>query len=61
VVGPILGIAFLRKFKVTVALETSQILFAFTAVTPSAPKPPICQGNQSIKDTAPVLPAFGPK
>jgi hypothetical protein len=28
VAGPVLGIDFLRKFKVTVAPETSQILFA---------------------------------
>jgi hypothetical protein len=38
VAGPILDIDFLRKFKVTVAPETSQILFACTAVAPSAPK-----------------------
>jgi hypothetical protein len=38
VAGPILGIDFLRKFKATVAPETSQILFACTAVALSAPK-----------------------
>jgi hypothetical protein len=32
--GPILGIDFLRKFRVAVAPETSQILFACTAVAP---------------------------
>jgi hypothetical protein len=35
VAGPILDIDFLRKFKVTVAPETSQILFDCTAVAPS--------------------------
>jgi hypothetical protein len=34
VAGPILGIDFLRKFKITVAPETSQILFACTAAAP---------------------------
>jgi hypothetical protein len=36
--GPILGIDFLRRFKVTVALETSQIFFACTAAAQSAHK-----------------------
>ncbi len=34
VAGPILGIDFLQKFKITVAPETSQILFACTAASP---------------------------
>jgi hypothetical protein len=38
VADPILGIDFLRKFKVTVAPETSQIVIACTAVAPSAPQ-----------------------
>jgi hypothetical protein len=38
VAGPILSIDFLRRFKVTVAQETSQIFFACTAAAPSAPK-----------------------
>jgi hypothetical protein len=37
VAGPILGIDFLRKFKITVAPETSQILFACTAAALSTP------------------------
>jgi hypothetical protein len=36
--GPILGIDFPTKFKVTVAPETIQIFFACTAVAPFAPK-----------------------
>ncbi len=38
VAGPILGIEFLRRFKVTVTPETSQIFFAWTAAAPSAPQ-----------------------
>jgi hypothetical protein len=38
VAGPILGIDFLRRFKVTVAPETSQIFFACTAAALSAPQ-----------------------
>jgi hypothetical protein len=36
VAGPILGIDFLRKFKVIVSLEQSQIQFACSAAAPSA-------------------------
>jgi hypothetical protein len=36
--GPILGIDFPRRFKVTFFLETSQIFFACTAAAPSAPQ-----------------------
>jgi hypothetical protein len=36
VAGPILGIDFLRKFRITVAPETSQVLFACTANAPAA-------------------------
>ncbi len=35
VAGPILGIDFLRKFRITVALETSKVLFACTAMAPA--------------------------
>jgi hypothetical protein len=35
VAGPILGIDFLRKFSITVAPETSQIMFACTAAHPA--------------------------
>jgi hypothetical protein len=38
VAGPILGIDFLRRFKVTVTPETRQIFFACTAATLSAPQ-----------------------
>jgi hypothetical protein len=37
VAGPILGIDFLRKFKVTAVPEISQIQFACTAAAPPAP------------------------
>ena len=37
VAGPILGIDFLRKFKVTVSPDTSQVQFACTLAAPSAP------------------------
>jgi hypothetical protein len=36
VAGPILGIDFLRKFKVTVSPDTSQVQFACTLAAPSA-------------------------
>jgi hypothetical protein len=38
VAGPNLGIDFLRKFRITVAPETSQVLFACTAMAPAAAK-----------------------
>jgi hypothetical protein len=41
VAGPILGIDFLRKFRITVAPETSQALFAGTAMDPAAAAPPL--------------------
>jgi hypothetical protein len=41
VAGPILGNDFLRKFRITVAPETSQVLFACTATAPAAAKPPL--------------------
>jgi hypothetical protein len=43
VAGPILGIDFLRKFKISVAPETSQVLFACTAMAPAPAErlPPI--------------------
>jgi hypothetical protein len=37
--GPILGIDFLRKFRINVAPETGQILFACEATAPPAAKP----------------------
>ncbi len=41
VAGPILGIDFLRKFRITVATQTSQLLFACTATAPASTKPPL--------------------
>ncbi len=38
VAGPILGMDFLRKFRITVAPETSQVLFTCTATAPAAVK-----------------------
>ncbi len=48
VAGPILGIDIFRKFKVTVAPETSQILFACTASAPSAPKSVLPSFDSSV-------------
>jgi hypothetical protein len=39
VAGPILGIDFLREFRITVAPETCQVLFACTVMAPTAAKP----------------------
>jgi hypothetical protein len=39
VAGPILGIDFLRKFKITVAPNTSQVLFACMITASAAAKP----------------------
>jgi hypothetical protein len=41
VAGPILDIGFLRNFRITVALETSKIIFACAAATQPAAKPPL--------------------
>jgi hypothetical protein len=41
VAGPILGIDFLRKFRITVAPETSQVLFACTVTVTAATEPPL--------------------
>jgi hypothetical protein len=54
VAGPILGIDFLRKFKVTVSPELSQIQFACSAAAPSA---------QILPSAAPsthILPSVAP-
>jgi hypothetical protein len=39
IAGPILGIDFLRKFKIPVAPETSQIMFGSAAAALSTTKP----------------------
>ncbi len=41
VAGPILGINFLRKFRITVTPETSQVLFVCTAMAPAAAELPL--------------------
>jgi hypothetical protein len=41
VAGPILGIDFLRRYRITVAPETSQVLFACTATAPATAKMPL--------------------
>jgi hypothetical protein len=41
VAGPILGIDFLRNFRITVAPEISQVLFACTTRAPAAAKTPL--------------------
>jgi hypothetical protein len=55
--GPILSIDFLRQFKVTVAPETSRLLFACTAVAPSAPKSFLPSFDSSVPLS--VLPSSG--
>jgi hypothetical protein len=57
VAGPILGIDFLRKLKVTVTAETSQIIFACTAAASSAPEPFLLSFDSSIPP--PVVPPSG--
>ncbi len=41
VAGSFLGIDFLRKFRITVAPETSQLLYACTTVAPATAEPPL--------------------
>jgi hypothetical protein len=60
VAGPILGIAFLGKFKITVALETSQILFACTATALPATKPFLPSFAQISEPPFSVSPATEP-
>jgi hypothetical protein len=51
VAGPILGIDLLRKFKITVAPKTSQILFACTAAAPpTKPFLPIVRDGARFKN-----------
>jgi hypothetical protein len=47
--GPIMGIDFLRKFKITIAPETSQILFACMAAPPATAQSPL---SSSLKHPA---------
>jgi hypothetical protein len=42
VVGPILGIAFLQKFKINVAPETSQVRFSCTVAAPVTASASLC-------------------
>jgi hypothetical protein len=52
--GPILGINFLRKFKITVAQETSQFLFACAAAAP--PAKPFLPSFAQFSTATPALP-----
>jgi hypothetical protein len=66
VAGPILGIDFLRKFKITLAPENSQILFACTAAAPPAksflptfaqfPVAPLAPPGSQYTSPSPTLP-----
>ncbi len=61
VAGPILGIDFLRKFKVTVAPEINQIQFACTAAASPAPKlPSAASPAPSCLFSSPPVPAPAP-
>ncbi len=61
VASPILGIDFLRKFKVTVAPEINQILFACTAAASLAPYlPPAAPPTSSCLFSSPPVPASVP-
>jgi hypothetical protein len=48
VAGPILGIDFLRKFRITVAPETSQVLFACMVIAPAT-------GKMSLPNVLPIV------
>ncbi len=51
VAGPILGIDFLRKFKVKVVPETSHVLFACTVAAPSVPP----RSPSSVPEAVPLF------
>jgi hypothetical protein len=54
VTDPILGIDFLRKFRITVVPETSQVLFACTATAPAAAEPVLPNISPIVKPTVPI-------
>jgi hypothetical protein len=54
VAGPILGIDSLRKFRITVAPETSQVLFASMVTTPAASEPFLPNVTPIVKPLVPV-------
>jgi hypothetical protein len=60
VAGPILGIDFLVKFRITVALETSQILFACTATALLVTKSFLLKFSQIPEPSFSVSPATEP-
>ncbi len=61
VAGPILGIGFFRKFKVTVAPEINQIQFACTAVASPAPYlPSVAPSASPCLFSSPPVPATVP-
>jgi hypothetical protein len=49
VAGLILSIDFLKEFRITVALETSQVLFACTVMTPATAKPLLPKVSQIVE------------
>jgi hypothetical protein len=55
VAGLILGIDFLRKFRITVAAKTSQVLFACMATDPAAAKPLLPNILPIVEMFVPVL------
>jgi hypothetical protein len=54
VTDPILGIDFLRKFRITVVPETSQILFACMVTAPAAAEPVLPNISPIVKPTVPI-------
>jgi hypothetical protein len=58
--GPILGNDFLRKFRIIIAPETSQILFACTAMALPTAKPFLPNFSQISEPSFSVLPATKP-
>jgi hypothetical protein len=52
--GPILGIDFLRKFRITVASETSLVLFACMATAPTAAKLLLTNISAIVEPLVPV-------
>jgi hypothetical protein len=65
VAGPILGIDFLRRFRITVAPETSQIMFTCMAVAQPVAKPSLpsffkrAAGPPTLPGTTPHFPHAG--
>jgi hypothetical protein len=60
VASPILGFDFLRQFRITVAPETSQVLFACTVTAPAATKSFLANISPIAEPSVSVSPAMQP-